>query len=287
MKKHPVILTLILVLSVTAAIGIIAYPFFGEFVNKLYANESVEQHMNVASTISDAKKTELLNEAYLYNEYVASDVTFDEGSILEAYKNYDDILNIGPDTQICALYIPKIECRQAVYHGTYDGVLDNGVMHLHGTSFPVEGENVHAVLSAHTAYPNKEFFNNITELQNGDMFYIYLLDDTYFYRVVNVDIIEPDDSSSLHVVKGKNYCSLMTCYPFSVNTHRLVVTGELVKKESDISVFDQAQSKNQPKSQVVNKNLYILIGLCVLWFVVVCIVIVRMVLFSRRQKCYQ
>ena len=284
MRKHPVLLTLVFVLLTTLTIGIIAYPFLGEFINKLYANESVEQHMNVASTISAERKTELLNEAYSYNDYVANNVAFDKGSVLDAYQNYDNILNIGPDTQICALYIPKIECKQAVYHGTYEGVLNNGVMHLHGTSFPVEGNNVHAVLSAHTAYPNKEFFNNITELAEGDMFYIYLLGDTYSYKVVNVNIIEPDDSSSLYVVKGKNYCSLMTCYPFSVNTHRFVVTGELVKKESNISGFGQVQSESQPKSQVVNKNLYILIGLCVLWFIVVCVVIVRMVLFSKRQK---
>ena len=174
--------------------------------------------------------------AYEYNDNMANQITTDNKYSYDSTGAYVNILNFD-DGQIGYVEIPKIKVSLPIYHGVNEKVLEKGAAHLPNTSFPLDGKSVHSVISAHTAYPAKVFFDNIDKLETGDVFYITILNKKLKYEVCKKNIVDPKDTSLLNIEKDKNLVTLMTCYPYAVNTHRLLVTGELidiqVKKNSN------------------------------------------------------
>jgi len=180
-----------------------------------------------------------------------------------------NILNLNRDGVMGYISIPKIDIKIPIYHGTSSEVLSKGVGHLEGSSFPVGGESTHAILSAHRGLPSARLFTDLDQLEVGDKFYIYILDQVYTYQVDQVLVIEPSETEALQIQDGKDLVTLVTCTPYGVNTHRLLVRGERVEELAE-QVIESESNRNLTINDYV---LYIgLFGAIVLVLVTIIIV---------------
>ena len=221
---------LIVSLVVFALISLCAlgYPLISHTVNNIWARGSVVDYDNTVKTMSDSEKEAMMQAAREYNSH-ASNAVKDMLDNEEVDTEYEDVLNVVGDGQMGTLTIPCIDCNLPVYHTTKDGrKLNDGAVHLINTALPIGGEGNHCAISAHTALPGKDLFNRLDEVEVGDMFYVTVLDDTRAYKVTDINIVLPEDTRLLARVPGKDLCTLITCTPYAVNTHRLLVTGERV-----------------------------------------------------------
>lgn len=266
MKKFKPIL-IFSVIFLMIAVGFLLYPIVSNIINDM-ANESrVTNYSGIVSSLSKEDENSYLEDARKYNEllYDTDERDFRE----DKDSDYYDILDVNEGI-MCSVDIPKINVNLPVYHGIDDDVLDEGAGHMPGTSFPIGGENTHAVISAHTAYPGKSFFNDLTKLEVGDEFYINVLNQTLKYRVFEINIVDPDDISLLGIEEGKDYVSLLTCYPYAVNTHRLIVTGERVTMSSEDEVIIASEDNNIIPRMifVISIVVGVLVIIFIVWFLI-------------------
>ncbi|MCH5300757.1 MAG: class C sortase [Ruminococcus sp.] len=271
-KKHNFLIIAIILLIVSGLIFI--YPTLSNFINQMNSDSEIRQYNNNVKLISQNEKDNYLTEAKKYNENLSQNVS--EAFSNDSFNNmteYENILNFG-NGQIGNIRIPKIDVNLPVFHDT-ENALREGAVHTANTSFPIGGESTHSVISAHTAFPGRILFDNLTEMEIGDVFYITVLDDTLKYKVVEINIVKPDDVSKLQIVNGKDYVTLVTCTPYSVNTHRLLVKGERIietQASADILTDDTTDSP-------------ILIGPIVISSVIFVLLIVFLIVFKKRNKC--
>ena len=195
------------------------YPAISNAINEQYNESRIDDYNNNVDSISQEDIDDYFSAAEKYNKALATDVSTDD-SKLSILSHYDEILDL--DNGVMGyVEIPSINVRLPVYHGESEDILEKGTAHLEHTSFPIGGESTHACISAHCGYPTQKFFDDIDELENGEEIYIYVLDRTLKYTVTDSDVVEPDDSSKLEVVQGKDMLTLVTCTPYGVNSHRL------------------------------------------------------------------
>ena len=219
---------------VIISVGLLLYPTASQVINKMFDKNSIVIYNNQVSVLDDTSKNHLIKQAQEYNKNLSNVVTIDDAFTPNAFKidqQYEKILNITDDGLMGTVVIPNINCNLPIYHGTSEELLDKGAVHMANTSFPIGGEDTHAVISAHTAYPGKEFFNKLVDVKIGDNFYIKVLDKTFAYKVCRIDVVLPSDSRLLRIENGQDLVTLVTCTPYSVNTHRLLVRGERDLKE--------------------------------------------------------
>lgn len=245
--KKSTILPIMSSLLLISALLSILYPVISCLASELNDNTVITAYTENIKTLSQEDKNIYLDSARDYNRKL-TDIVSTESFIKydEKENNYNDILNVNNGI-MGSVTIPKINVELPIYHGISDEVLSNGVGHMPNTSFPIGGKSTHAVISAHTAYPGKVFFDDLPELDSGDIFYINILGDTLTYKIFNVEIVDPDNTNGLRIVDGKDYVSLLTCYPYAVNTHRLIVTGERIETNdaTEDSVI-QTQTNHSP-----------------------------------------
>ena len=210
-----------------AGLGLLAYPSVATYlsdVNGSYASESYNEFVEeVDQETLDAE----WQEAVQYNESLSGNPVHDpfiEGTGMAMQDNYYDVLDLG--NAMGTVEIPKISVSLPIYHGTTEDTLQQGIGHLEGSSMPIGGEGTHAVLTGHTGLAHARMFTDLSELEEGDLFYVHVLDRTLAYRVDQILVVEPEDSEALRRVKGKDYCTLLTCTPYGINSHRLLVRGE-------------------------------------------------------------
>lgn len=227
MKK---VINIILVVIVACGLGILLYPVISNAINNYYNSSNIKQYDNEVKTLSDNDVDRILAKAEEYNKAVAT-YSYDNGianygdTYKEIINSYDDILNFG-NSLIGYIEIPSINVYLPIYHGDLDNVLDKGSAHMEGTSFPIGGVGTHAVISAHSGYPRQKFFDDIDKLKKGDTFSITVLNKKLEYKVKKINIVKPSDTSHTRVQQGKDLVTLVTCYPYGVNTHRLLVIAE-------------------------------------------------------------
>ena len=208
------------------ALGLMLYPLVGELLSEKYRSD-IETAYTAA--IEDADKTELTAQreaAERYNAMLSGAATITEGEVSAPPLAYAQQLTVGG--VMCYVDIPKINVYLPVQHGTDADTLENSVGHVVGTSLPVGGSSTHAVLSAHSGMASSKLFSDIDQLAVGDMFYIHVLGEVLAYKVDAIHTVLPTDTSLLQIADGKDYVTLMTCTPFGVNTHRLLVRGQRV-----------------------------------------------------------
>lgn len=239
MKK---VINIILVVIVACGLGILLYPVISNAINNYYNSSNIKQYDNEVKTLSDNDVDRILAKAEEYNKAVAT-YSYDNGianygdTYKEIINSYDDILNFG-NSLIGYIEIPSINVYLPIYHGDLDNVLDKGSAHMKGTSFPISGAGTHAVISAHSGYPRQKFFDDIDKLKKSDTFSITVLNKKLEYKVTEINIVKPTDTSHTRVQQGKELVTLVTCYPYGVNTHRLLVTAE---RQSNNKVAKQPQ----------------------------------------------
>lgn len=225
-KKTPFIIAVILFLI---SISLLLFPTVNNFIYQTNNKASIKKYNENISSLSKTEKEKYLEDAEAYNQALTETVT--DAFVANSYENikpdYETVLNFD-NGQICSVEIPKIKVNLPVYHGTSADVLTKGAAHSANTSFPIGGMNTHSVISAHTAYPGKVFFDNLTELEKDDIFYINILDEKLCYKVCDINIVDPSDTSKLQIVHNEDLITLVTCYPYAVNSHRLYVTGKRI-----------------------------------------------------------
>lgn len=211
-----------------------SYPFVSNIIQRQYQKDAVATYMKAVDGAGVVSVETSLNNAHEYNDrlYQTNGLvvgTSNNGILSD--ENYNSLLNISGDGTMGSIEIPKINVNLPIYHGISDEVLAIGVGHVQDTSLPIGGINTRAVLSAHRGLPNSKLFTRLDEMEKGDLFFIRVLDDTLAYEVVDVDVIDPDDVEKLSILPERDLVTLLTCTPYGINTHRLIVTGERVEFE--------------------------------------------------------
>lgn len=279
-KKKSKLIIVLPIVFILLAVGLISYPSLSSFVNNLSARNVVSEYVDYTQTMESDEYDNFLAQAREYNSNMVGNYTdaFSEDND-DTAGNYEDILNVGPDGQICNVTIDKINCSLPVYH-TSEGNLDKGAVHMMNTSFPTGDVDTHTVISAHTAYPTKEFFNRLTEVEVGDKFQVDFLGETLIFQVSDINVVLPEETDLLQVVPGKTLCTLVTCTPYSVNTHRLLVTGQLVEK---ISYRNGSEKQIQHLSELDYSTVVpVIIAGVVILFLFIILVIVMLHIRKKR-----
>lgn len=206
-----------------AALGLMLYPLVGELLNEKYHSDVETTYTAAIADTDDAELTVQREAAEEYNAMLSGAATIAEGGASAPPLPYAEQLTVGG--VICYIDIPKINVYLPVQHGTDADTLERAVGHVVGTSLPVGGSSTHAVLSAHSGLASSKLFSDIDQLAVGDVFYIHVLGDTLAYKVDAINTVLPTDTRLLQIEDGKDYVTLVTCTPFGVNTHRLLVRG--------------------------------------------------------------
>lgn len=218
--------TIILLVSFFIGLSVLLYPSVSSYWNSKTQSEAIVDYESMLSQYKPEDYTSVFEEAVAYNQKLSQL----SAPLIEYNRlpDYNSILNIGGTGMIGYITIPKISQELPVYHGTSDGVLSVAAGHLQGTSLPVGGESTHCVVSAHRGLPTAVLFTHLDRMEIGDTFYFTILDRTITYEVDQIRIVEPDDVSLIQIKDGKDYCTLLTCTPYGINTQRLLVRGHQV-----------------------------------------------------------
>lgn len=202
------------------------YPTFSNWWNSHTQSRVIANYEQTLSQIDDTKYDEILAEAYKYNEKLTQ--VYSPFENYDQVKDYEDILDITGTGIIGYISIPTIKVDLAIYHGTSEGVLNIAAGHLEGSSLPVGGNNTHAVISAHRGLPSAKLFSDLDKLYVGDTFTITVLNEVLTYEVEEILIIEPTEVDKLAIIPNKDYITLMTCTPYGINTHRLLIRSHRI-----------------------------------------------------------
>ena len=258
-----------------------------------FRNESREYSRTIERMERD-DIDELMASAKAYNDSLQRVILtdpFDEASYGLIGENYEESLNVDGNGLIGYVEIPKIDVNLPIYHGTSIEVLSKGAGHLEHTALPIGGKSTHSVISAHSAWPGQTFFDYLENLEIGDEFYIKVLDMVLKYEVDDINVVLPDQTRNLYVVEGEDYLTLLTCTPYSVNTHRLLVRGKRVpyeKPDEDTVITDSSTFQEGFLYLFGYKLSYTVVAVSIIVFVVfvvtVTILIVRIRKFRSKKK---
>ena len=218
--------TIILLISFFIGLSVLLYPSISSYWNSKTQSEAIVDYESMLSQYKPEDYSAIFEQADAYNQdlFGLKEPMIEYGKLPE----YTDILNIGGTGMMGYITVPKISQELPVYHGTSDSVLSVAVGHLQGTSLPVGGENAHSVVSAHRGLPTAILFTHLDRMEIGDVFYFTILDRTITYEVDQIRIVDPDDTSLIQIKEGKDYCTLLTCTPYGINTQRLLVRGHQI-----------------------------------------------------------
>ena len=208
-------------------LSLLLYPSVSDYWNSFHQSKAIASYAEFLTEVDDEVSERVLEEAYAYNEKIATSKR--KWKLSEAEKvEYSKLLDITGSGIMGYIEIPKISCTLPIYHGTDEAVLQIAVGHIEGSSLPVGGKSTHCVLSGHRGLPSAKLFSDLDELKPGDTFTIRVLDETLTYEVDQIRIVDPDDLSNLGIEEGEDLLTLVTCTPYGINTHRLLVRGHRV-----------------------------------------------------------
>ena len=287
MKRKLAIFGIILIF--VAGIGVMSYPLVSSVINNIDSRNHVEEYTKTTKQMSSEETLEIFRQAEEYNHSLTNNVIitdpFDEKAYKKIGANYEKVLNVDGNGLIGYIDIPKINVYLPIYHGTTDKILAKGAGHLQNTSLPVGGESTHSVISAHTAYPGETFFDYLTDMQEGDEFYVHVLDRVLKYEVDSIKVVLPEETDYLRVIRGEDHVTLLTCTPYSINTHRLLVRGKRVAYDDSKYITTGASAASFGGDGIFflgYKIPYPVAALIVVGFVALVVIIV--IISLRRSK---
>jgi sortase A len=257
--------------------GLFLYPTVSDYWNYLHQTKAIAEYTEGVEHMDSVDYEALMEEAKAYNQELTKKA--DRWNLSEEEEQeYEQVLDPFGTGMMGHIEIPKIQVSLPIYHGTSDGVLQVGVGHLEGSSLPVGGEGTHAVLSGHRGLPSASLFTDLDKLEIGDHFIIQVLKETLTYEVDQIKVVEPEDLTKLTIEEGEDLCSLVTCTPYGINTHRLVVRGHRIPNEEDGEAAAE-EIRSERKKPVI------LIGLALLAVIVfVGILVIRKKRKGVREK---
>ena len=226
-KKSSNFTTILLVLILLAGLSLLLYPSVSDYWNSLHQSRAIATYAEEVANLDTDEYLELWDAAVEFN---ASITRRDNIFLLTESErdHYEELLNLSGNGIMGYIEIPSIDCTLPIYHGTDEDVLQIAVGHLDWTSLPVGGESTHCVLSGHRGLPSAKLFTNLDKLVVGDVFMLRILDEVLTYEVDQILIVEPNDMDALQMVPGQDLCTLVTCTPYGVNSHRLLVRGHRI-----------------------------------------------------------
>lgn len=279
---------LCIILFFLAGIGAVLYPLVSNLLyEKNQSHVLAEYDQAVAQQEAQALERELeaareYNRSLLESEAFLTD-PFDPALVLDpTVEPYASLLNLEGDGIMGYVNIPKISVNLPIYHGTTTQVLEKGVGHLQNTSLPVGGKSTHSVLTGHTGLAGKRLFTDLSQLETGNVFYLHILGQTLAYQVTEIFIVEPDDTQHLVVEQGEDLVTLLTCHPYGLNTHRLLVRGSRIPYEE--AVEQEQQEQAQPVVSVWEQEYRKSIVLCLAIYAPITLIIILVILLRRRKK---
>lgn len=247
MKKIRVIFCVIIFIT---GLGIASYPFISNMVAQRHASQVVKDYETNVEEMDEEKIDAMKEAAKKYNEQLSNVVSVDdENENNEQGESYADLLNIGE--ALGYITIPKIDVNLPIYNGTSQDVLSKGAGHMEQSSYPLGGESTHCVLTGHRGLPSAVLFTDLDKLEIGDEFYLHVLDEILAYKVDQIKVVEPNESGDLEIIDGKDYCTLVTCTPYAINSHRLLVRGERTEYKGE----QDKQTKNQMQTGALTKRI--------------------------------
>lgn len=234
------------------ALGITLYPLFASRYSERHQSKIHTQYQQEVAKSDDTAITEARENAIRYNAALASGVleedAFSGDALQQAQVDYADLLNLTGSGIMGYVQIPKLNVTLPIYHGTADSTLEIGVGHLLGSSLPVGGESTHTILTGHSGMASQKMFSDLPELEVGDVFFLEVLNETLAYQVDQIKTVLPHDTTYLGISSGEDYCTLVTCTPFGVNTHRLLVRGSRIPYSEEEKTEAEAMYQEQPAS---------------------------------------
>ena len=240
MKKMKITL---LAAFLALSLVVILYPLIVNRLAEKNASLIETQYTERIETLYDTELQELRDRAQRYNSTLqtATGAAFSKEALASASEIYDELLNVQGDGLMGYVEIPVISVKLPIYHGTDETTLDRGIGHLLGSSLPVGGTGTHCVLTGHSGLAGQKMFSDLDLLKQGDIFFLRILGQTLAYKVVEINTVLPEDSEKLLIEPGRDLCTLVTCTPFAVNTHRLLVRGERIEYEEAEAVIEDAE----------------------------------------------
>ena len=273
MKKDK-LFNIFLGLIVFIGLSVMFYPVVSDMWNTYRNNLLISDYKKDVNDLSKKKADKIWNDAITYNKnhrqnFIKEDVFTNLRK--RSKSQYDSYLNISSNGIMGTIVIPKINVETPIYHGTGEKELQTGVGHMEGTSLPVGGTSSHCVLSAHRGLPSAKLFTDLDKMKEGDMFFLHVLDKTLAYKVDAIFTVKPDETQNLSLVKGKDYVTLLTCTPYGVNTHRLLVRGIRTP-------YNKTQDQNV--SILKDYRVWILIATIIVLIIVNAFIIIK----NKRKK---
>ena len=238
---------LILFLFLLIGFGLLNYPFVSQWVNRRSQSEVISNYGDNVDLLAKEEKETMLAAARAYNQNLADK----QSGLADGFTSsqapdaeYESLLNLSGDGVMGYIEIPSIDVMLPVYHGTGAHALSEGAGHLFQSSLPVGGEDTHTVISAHTGLASKAMFTDLDKLEMGDHFYIYILDEVLAYEVNDIAVVEPQDTEKLKIVPGEDLATLVTCTPYGINSHRLLVQGVRVPYVPEEQALDPDEKES-------------------------------------------
>ena len=222
--------TIFLVFVFLVGLSLLLYPTVSNYWNSLHQTRAIANYNDQVANLNEKEYEQILADANAYNQSL---LTNPNRSITsgERLAQYESLLDVTGTGIMGYIEIPEIDVCLPIYHGTDEAVLQVAVGHLDWTSLPVGGESTHCVLSGHRGLPSAKLFTNLDRLQEGDTFVLRVLDEVLTYEVDQILIVQPHETGALRIVDGEDYCTLVTCTPYGINTHRLMVRGHRIENE--------------------------------------------------------
>jgi len=257
----------IAVLAFLIALGITLYPMISTWYNERHQAQVQIHYQEKVEQVDNTKLIEAKEQAVAYNQTILpgaqDEDSFSKEALLSASENYGSLLNLAGDGIMGYVEIPTIGVNLPIYHGTNNSTLERGVGHLLGSSLPVGGESTHSVLTAHSGMASAKMFSDLDRLKIGDVFFLEVLDEKLAYQVDQIKTVLPHDTTFLQTEIGNDLCTLVTCTPFGVNTHRLLVRGSRIEyEEAEVIVEEKLENEEPVKSTWEQQYLQgILIGI--------------------------
>lgn len=241
------ILMLLAVLLVLLAVGMTVYPLIANYVNNQYLSVVQSEYENAVKDLDSGVYDEAREAARAYNEGL-NPIRYDKDAVEAASASYYELLDLTGSGLMGYIDIPKLDLQLPIYHGTEEEVLQKGVGHLIGSSLPIGGAGCHSVLTGHSGVAGMRLFSDLDQLAPGDVFFLRVLGETLAYQVVEINTVLPYETDLLLAIPGEDLCTLVTCTPFGVNTHRLLVRGSRIPYEKAEAAAEVVERDEPVKS---------------------------------------
>ena len=258
--------TFLLVFILLIGLSLLLYPTVSDYWNSFHQSKAVAAYVEKVEDMSQEETDKMLEAARAYNQTLPQGVIPDLNLSAEQKSTYNQVLNVTDAGIMAYVEIPKLNTTMPIYHGTDDAILQVAIGHIPGTSLPVGGKGTHAVISGHRGLPSAKLFTDIDQLVEGDTFLSQVMDETLTYEVAQIRTVTPDDVSALAIDPKQDYVTLVTCTPYGVNTHRLLVRGHRIANQAKIARVTSDASQVKPVMVAPFIAILLFIALLIFWF---------------------